>query len=102
MDLALIPIAAIGCVTVIVLTVLDKFSGGRGRGLQAELTMLQERLGLQTSRIVELERQNEQLEKQLEWNVKLLDAQDRVMKQLDAGPGAVAASQRVETPALTR
>ncbi len=42
----------------------------------------------QELRIVDLSRQNEQLQKQVEWHGKLLETQDQMLKRLGSGDPA--------------
>lgn len=99
-----VALTAIGCGTGIVITFIDKAFGGRDksrtREAQQQLLLAQERSRQQELRIVELSRQNEQLQKQLEWHGKLLETQDHLLKRL--GSGAPSGPERVETPAPLR
>ena len=85
-------LSAIGCGTAVVLTFMDKAFGLFGTNKhkarmlesQRQLELAEERSRYQDVRIVELSRQNEQLQKQLEWHGKLLQTQDQMLKRLDA------------------
>ena len=72
---ALVALAAIGCGTGVVGMTLRTLFGGRGRAAELELAATRARLS-------QLELDNEQLRKQVEWHARLLDAQDRVVAQL--------------------
>lgn len=84
----------LGCGTGVIVTTVDKLTDRRARAREQELRLVQERTRQQEERIVELRRQNEQLQKQLEWHATLVEAQDRVVKQLGDGawPARVSAS----------
>jgi hypothetical protein len=89
---AAVAITTIGCGTGIIITFIDKAFGGRSksrmREAQQELKLAEERARQQELRIVELGRQNEQLQKQLEWHGKLLETQDQMLKRLGSGDPA--------------
>ena len=86
---AAVAITAIGCGTGIIITFIDKAFGGRSksrlREAQQELQLAEERDRQQELRIVELSRQNDQLQKQVEWHGKLLETQDQMLKRLGSG-----------------
>jgi hypothetical protein len=58
--------------------IVDRLFGAARRSGQLQLQEFQ-------ARLAELERQNDDLRQQLEWNRKLLEAQDRVLQQLPPG-----------------
>src|SRR5919201_1072984 len=88
--LAVVAISAGGVI------VVDRIFGARRHLKQTEL-MLAERANQELQqRVVELERHNDELRQQLEWNRRLLEAQDRVLQQLGA------AGQRDQLPAGER
>jgi hypothetical protein len=87
-SLALIPLTAIGCGTAIILTIIDKVSGGRRKAAQLEANAAKERARLLEAQLIDARRQNELLQKQLEWHTKMLETQDRLMKQLADGESA--------------
>jgi len=60
--------------------IVDRLFGAARRNGQVLLQEYQ-------ARLAELERQNDDLRQQLEWNRKLLEAQDRVLQQLPPGVG---------------
>ncbi len=97
----IVALTAIGCGTGIVITVVDKLFGEKAKAkvklAEQELRLALERARQQDLRIADLSRQNEQLQKQLEWNAKLLDTQDRMIKQLGSGSPANGAGN-VGTP----
>jgi hypothetical protein len=86
-------LAAIGCGTGIVITFIDKAFGAFGTNkhkarlqeAQQKLQISEERVRQQDLRIMELGRQNDQLQKQLEWHGKLLETQDQALKRLGNG-----------------
>ena len=61
---AIVAIIAIGCITGIASMMIDRF-GGRHRALEEELRLARAQIAL-------LERQNAQLEQQVEWHTRLL------------------------------
>jgi uncharacterized membrane protein (DUF106 family) len=86
-----IVVTAIGCGTGIILTFIDKVFGGKQKQAQLEARMAQERVRSLEAQLVDSHRQSEMLQKQLEWHTKMLETQDKMMKQLT--DGAPAASQ---------
>jgi hypothetical protein len=72
-----IALTAIGCGTGIIITAMEKFSDSRKRAREHELRLTSERLQQQELQIIELRRQNELLQKQIEWSNRLLEAQQR-------------------------
>jgi uncharacterized iron-regulated protein len=94
-----IALTAIGCGTGIVCTAIDKIYGERKERMKLaerernrEASLAEERLRVQELHLVELRRQNEQLQKQLEWHTKLLEAQALPASRQDQ-PGAAAAGE---------
>ena len=71
----------VGCITAVILTLLDKTLGSRKRLREEELRRAHELADQQERRIAELTRQNEQLHEQLEWHFRLLEAQERALEQ---------------------
>src|SRR5215213_3896726 len=61
--------------------VVDRLFAGK-RGTEHQLRLTEQRVQELLLRIGELERHNDDLRQQLEWNRRLLDAQDRVLQQL--------------------
>jgi hypothetical protein len=90
--IATIVLTAIGCGTGIVITVIDKLFSGKHKRYQEQLRLSEERLRQLEAQLVEAHRQNDLLQKQVEWHAKLLEAQDRIVKQLGPGEGAVSRS----------
>ena len=78
-------VVALGCGTGILTTFIDKAFGGKQKQSQLEAKMAAERARLLELQLVESNRQNDQLQKQLEWHTKMLETQDRLMKQLTDG-----------------
>jgi type II secretory pathway pseudopilin PulG len=62
--------------------VVEKLFGSARRAGETQLRAAEEHIQQLTSRIAELERHNDDLRQQLEWNRRLLEAQDRVLQQL--------------------
>ena len=89
---AAVALTTIGCGTGIIITFIDKAFGGRGksqlREAKQELRLAEERSRQQELRIMELSRQNDQLQKQVEWHGKLLETQEQVLKRLGSGDPA--------------
>ena len=80
-----IVLTAIGCGTATVLTFMDKVLGGKQKQLQEEVKAQKDRARMLEAQVVDAHRQNEQLQKQLEWHTKMLETQDRLMKSLTDG-----------------
>ena len=78
-------IVSVACFTGIVTTFIDKAFGGKQKQAQLEAKMAHDRARLLEAQLVDAHRQNEQLQKQLEWHTKMLETQDRLMKQLGDG-----------------
>jgi hypothetical protein len=89
---AVVALTGIGCGTGMVCMFIDKVFGNRNKGkleaAQRELRLAAEQARQQELRIGELSRQNEQLQKQVEWHNKLLESQDQLLKRLGTGNGA--------------
>jgi hypothetical protein len=82
-----VALAGIGCGTGIVSMLLRTFSGGRRRAAELELAAAR-------ARLTQLELDNEQLRRQVEWHSRLLEAQDRVVSRLaPAGQDGVASGR---------
>jgi hypothetical protein len=82
-----------GCGTGVILGIVDKVFGGKHKAVAAELKATQERARLLDAQLIEAHRQNEQLQKQLEWHTKMLETQDRLMHRL-ADSGAERSGDR--------
>jgi hypothetical protein len=63
--------------------VVDRLFAGK-RGTEHQLRLAEQRVQELLLRLGEQERHNDDLRQQLEWNRRLLDAQDRVLQQLGA------------------
>ena len=63
------------------------FGSGRRNG-EAQLRMAEHQVQELIARLTDLERHNEELRQQLEWNRRLLEAQDRLIQQLPAPPAS--------------
>ena len=66
--------------------VIDRVFGSGRHNSQMQLQLAEQHIRELLARLSELERHNEELREQLEWNRKLLEAQDHVLQQL--GPPA--------------
>ena len=62
--------------------VVEKLWGAGRRARDAQLGMAEQRIQELVTRVMDLERHNDELRQQLEWNRRLLEAQDRVLQQL--------------------
>jgi uncharacterized membrane protein (DUF106 family) len=80
-----VAIVFLGCVTGIVTTAIDKMSGGKHKKYEQELKLAQERVRLLEAQVIDARRENDMLQKQVEWHSKMLESQDRMMKQLTDG-----------------
>jgi uncharacterized membrane protein (DUF106 family) len=75
-----------GCGTGVICTIIDKIFGGKNKIREEELKVDRKRLQQLELQLADAHRQNDQLQKQLELHTKMLDTQDRLMKQLaDSG-----------------
>ena len=74
----------LGSVTGIVRMVIQAATGGGGRlkALAAELHAAHDRARTLETQLLDARLQNDHAQKQLEWHTKLLETQDRLMKQL--------------------
>ena len=77
--------------------VVEKLFGPGRRAGEAQLRMAEQHVQELIARLTELERHNEELRQQLEWNRRLLEAQDRVLQQLPP-PSAPPPLSRVKRP----
>jgi hypothetical protein len=84
---ALVALAGIGGGTGVVIVFIDKLFGARRRASDQELAAAR-------ARLAQLEADNDQLRKQVEWHARLLEAQDRVVAQLAPGANGSSVSQR--------
>lgn len=91
-------VVALGCTTGVVTTFIDKAFGGKQKQAQIEAKMAHERAQLIEAQLIESRRQNDQLQKQLEWHTKMLETQDRLMNQLTDSKSQSSA----QTPAVSR
>jgi hypothetical protein len=88
--IAVVLLTTVGCGTGIVITAMDKLFDGKKKAREQELKLAQERLRMQELQVIELRCQNEQLQKQLDWHAKLLEAQTQQAKQLGAASASPA------------
>ena len=73
---------AVLMVTVAGVVIVDRLFGAARRNGQLQLQLAEQHIEELRARLAELERHNEDLRQQLEWNRRLLEAQDRVLQQL--------------------
>ena len=77
-----------GCPTWVLSKLIDRAFGGRQKQGQAEAKEAKEALDRARTleaQLVDAHRQNDQLQKQLEWHTKMLETQDRLVKQIGNG-----------------
>ena len=77
-----------GCPTWVLSKLIDRaFAGKQKQGLTEakEGKEALDRARALESQLLDAHRQNDQLQKQLEWNTKMLETQDRLVKQLSNG-----------------
>jgi len=67
--------------------VVEKLFGSGRRAGEAQLRMAEQHVQELIARLTDLERHNDELRQQLEWNRRLLEAQDRVLQQLPVEVG---------------
>jgi hypothetical protein len=66
--------------------VVEKLFGSGRRAGEAQLRMAEQHVQELIARLTEADRHNDELRQQLEWNRRLLEAQDRVLQQLPPPP----------------
>ena len=91
---AAVGIVLIGCSTGIVCTAIDAIQKVKTKGRDQELKLANERMRLQELQLIEMRRQSEALQRQLEWHDKLLAAQARA-EQLPGSADAGTARERI-------
>ena len=74
-----------GCPTWVLSKLIDRAFGGRKKQGQAEAKEALDRARTLEAQLVDAHRQNDQLQKQLEWHTKMLETQDRLVKQIGNG-----------------
>ena len=76
-----------GCPTWVLSKLIDRAFGARQKGLTEakEAKEALERARTLEAQLLDAHRQNDQLQKQLEWNTKMLEAQDKLVKQIGNG-----------------
>jgi hypothetical protein len=70
-------VTALGCGTGVIITTVDKVFGSRRKERELALRQAAERERLQTREIAALRQENVQLQKQVEWHARLLEADGR-------------------------
>jgi len=84
-----------GCPTWVLSKLIDRAFGSRQKKGLTEAKESQEvldRARALEAQLLDAHRQNDQLQKQLEWNTKMLETQDRLVKQLSDGQTKPAVS----------
>ena len=76
-----------GCPTWVLSKLIDRAFGARQKQgvANAEAKEALDRARTLEAQLVDAHRENDQLRKQLEWNTKMLEAQDRLVKQIGNG-----------------
>ena len=87
--IAVVAICAAGAIAV------DRVFGAWRRSGEDRALLAEQRMQEMVLRMSELERHNDELRQQLEWNRRLLEAQDRVLQQLGPGTTTTTPLQRV-------
>ena len=90
---AFVALVACGAGVFVVERILGLIREGRTRNHQLELA--EQQVQALTARVHEAERHSDELRQQLEWNKRLLEAQDRLLQHL----GAPAPNVKAELPA---
>ena len=78
-------VVVFGCGSGVIVTVVNRIFGNQGKANAAELRAAQDRIRSLEAQLVDAHRQSDMLQKQLEWHTKMLETQDRLMKQLTDG-----------------
>jgi hypothetical protein len=86
-----IAMVVIGGPTWVVSNFVNKVFGSRHKHAQMEARMAQDRAQLLEAQLVDAHRQNEQLQRQLEWHAKMVETQDTLVKQLTDGQSPATA-----------
>ena len=76
---------AVLVISVAGVVIVDRLFGAARRNGLVQLQLAEQHIEELQTRLAELERHNDELRQQLEWNRKLLEAQDRVLQQLPPG-----------------
>ena len=97
-----VALTVIGCGTATILTFIDKAFGGKHKQAQLEAKAAQERARMLEAQLIDGHRQNDQLQKQLEWHTKMLAAQDPLMNQPTNGQAALARRPTVSSATARR
>jgi hypothetical protein len=82
----------IGSVAAIARKLIEAVScGGRHQATAAELRAAQDRVRTLEAQLVDARLPNDQLQKLLEWHTRMLETQDRLVKQLTDSPAGAPA-----------
>ena len=71
-----------GCPTWLLSKLIDRAFGGRQKQGLTEAKEAQDRARTLESQLLDSRRQNDQLQKQLEWHTKMLETQDRLTQRV--------------------
>jgi hypothetical protein len=85
--LMLVVLVALGGGIAVTLTLIDKIFNSRRRTLETELLLEKERRRARELRIAEIERENEKLQRQIEWYQRLLENETSDHGRTALGPG---------------
>src|SRR5579859_2563022 len=82
--------------------VVEKLFGPGRRAGDTQLRLAEQHIEELVARLTDLERHNDELRQQLEWNRRLLEAQDRLLQQQLPPPSAVTRTEGTGPPPLSR
>ena len=89
-----------GCPTWLLSKLIDRAFGGKQKRAPAEAGEALDRVRALESQLLDAHRQNDQLQKQLEWHTKMLETQDRLTQRMNgngaAGTPLSAGTRRTE------
>ena len=94
-------VMAVAVVGFVAVKIVDKLVGSGRRAGEAQLHMAEQHVQELIARLTDLERHNDELRQQLEWNRRLLEAQDRLLQQLPP-PSAYTRTEGTGPPPLSR
>jgi hypothetical protein len=81
-----VAIVVIGGTGGTLITIAEKALGTKRKQAQLEAKAAQDRARTLAAQLLDAERQNEQLQQQLAWHARMLETQDRLVRQLADGP----------------
>jgi uncharacterized membrane protein YccC len=94
-------VVAVPVVGFVAVKIVDKLVWSSRRAGEAQLQMAEHHAQELLVRMSELERHNDELRQQLEWNRRMLEAQDRLLQQLPP-PSASTRTEGTGPPPLSR